>query len=35
MNTKPESEIIYEEEINLYDYWEILVKPEQSENFDA
>ena len=26
MNIKPESEIISEEEITLYDYWEVLVK---------
>lgn len=26
MNTKPENEIIYSDEINLYDYWKILVK---------
>ena len=26
MNIKPESEIILEEEINLYDYWKVLVK---------
>ncbi len=26
MNSKPESEIISEEEINLYDYWKVLLK---------
>jgi hypothetical protein len=26
MNTKPESEIISDDEINLYDYWKVLVK---------
>ena len=26
MNMKPESEIISEDEINLYDYWKVLVK---------
>ena len=26
MNSKPEHEIIPEEEINLYDYWKVLVK---------
>jgi hypothetical protein len=26
MNTKPESEIIVEDEINLYDYWKVVVK---------